>query len=241
MTILRSSVIAFLCLLSLTNAASSVTQTPLDTVENFSEKWGWKDCGSFCIILSGYLLLAFIHSHTIGMETDPIQIQSIEISPDPPLPGKPLTVKVTGTASEVIEVGPQTIIHTEFHHCLKEGATADVTVKLGLIKLLTKTFDVCEEAYVPFVLIYFQNAHFPLSRSANASVQCPVEKGQYIVEQTVDLPKEIPPGSFIVLSFRNTSDPLTAKFNIHIDGYTVDEDDLMCMDLTIDFTKKHFW
>ncbi|KAJ3935342.1 MAG: ML domain-containing protein [Lentinula lateritia] len=192
MTILRSSVIAFLCLLSLTNAASSVTQTPLDTVENFSEKWGWKDCGSFCIILSGYLLLAFIHSHTIGMETDPIQIQSIEISPDPPLPGKPLTVKVTGTASEVIE----------------EGATADVTVKLGLIKLLTKTFDVCEEA-----------------RSANASVQCPVEKGQYIVEQTVDLPKEIPP----------------AKFNIHIDGYTVDEDDLMCMDLTIDFTKKHFW
>lgn len=51
-------------------------------------------------------LLTFIHSRTIGMETDPIRIQSIEISPDPPLPGKPLTVKVTGTASEVIEVGP---------------------------------------------------------------------------------------------------------------------------------------
>ncbi|KAF8832417.1 hypothetical protein HHX47_DHR1001974 [Lentinula edodes] len=171
MTILRSSVIASLCLFSLTSAASSVTQTPLDAVENFSDKWSWKDC---------------------GMETDPIRIQSIEISPDPPLPGKPLTVKVTGTASEVIE----------------EGATADVTVKLGLIKLLSKTFDVCEEA-----------------RNANASVQCPVEKGQYVVEQTVDLPKEIPP----------------AKFIIHIDGYTVDVDDLMCMDLTIDFTKKHFW
>ncbi|KAJ3879056.1 ML domain-containing protein [Lentinula edodes] len=171
MTVLRSSFIAFFCLFSLTSAASLATQTPLDAVDNLSDKWSWKDC---------------------GMETDPIQIQSIEISPDPPLPGKPLTVKVTGTASEVIE----------------EGATADVTVKLGLIKLLTKTFDVCEEA-----------------RSANASVQCPVEKGQYVVEQTVDLPKEIPP----------------AKFNIHIDGYTVDDDDLMCMDLTIDFTKKHFW
>ena len=30
----------------------------------------------------------------------------------------------------------------------QEGAYAQVTVKLGLIKLLTKSFDVCEEAYV---------------------------------------------------------------------------------------------
>ncbi|KAJ4486242.1 ML domain-containing protein [Lentinula aciculospora] len=165
---LRSSLITAFCLVSLTSAASLVVQSPLNAV---SDKWSWEDC---------------------GLETNPVQIQSIEISPDPPLPGKPLTVTVTGTANEVIE----------------EGATADVTVKLGLIKLLSKTFDVCEEA-----------------RNANASVQCPVEKGQYIVEQTVDLPKEIPP----------------AKFKVHIDGYTVDEDDLMCMDLTIDFTKKHFW
>jgi len=31
---------------------------------------------------------------------------------------------------------------------VQEGAYADVTVKLGLVKLLTKTFDICEEAYV---------------------------------------------------------------------------------------------
>ena len=30
----------------------------------------------------------------------------------------------------------------------QEGAYADVTVKLGLIKLLQKQFDICEEAYV---------------------------------------------------------------------------------------------
>lgn len=30
---------------------------------------------------------------------------------------------------------------------LQEGAYADVVVKLGLIKLLTKRFDVCEELY----------------------------------------------------------------------------------------------
>lgn len=39
---------------------------------------------------------------------------------------------------------------------IQEGAYAAVTVKLGLIKLLTKTFDICEEAYVN----YF---HFPTS------------------------------------------------------------------------------
>lgn len=31
---------------------------------------------------------------------------------------------------------------------IQEGAYADVVVKLGLVKLLTKTFDICEEAYV---------------------------------------------------------------------------------------------
>lgn len=31
----------------------------------------------------------------------------------------------------------------------QEGAYADVTVKVGLIKLLQKEFDLCEEAYVP--------------------------------------------------------------------------------------------
>lgn len=57
-------------------------------------------------------------------------IESITVSPDPPEPGKNLTVTVEATANEVVE----------------EGAYADVTVKLGLIKLLQKRFDVCEEA-----------------------------------------------------------------------------------------------
>ncbi|KAJ3737145.1 ML domain-containing protein [Lentinula guzmanii] len=181
---LRLSLIAAFCLVSLTSAGSLFTQLPFSTGNDLSEKWSWEDC---------------------GVDTDPVRIQSIEISPDPPSPGKALTVKVTGTANEVIE----------------EGATADVTVKLGLIKLLSKTFDVCEEAYVLSVLIYIQTSSLR-SRNANASVQCPVEKGQYVVSQTVDLPKEIPP----------------AKFRVHVNGYTVDEEDLMCMDLTIDFTKK---
>lgn len=33
-----------------------------------------------------------------------------------------------------------------------------------------------------------------LSRAAETSVQCPVEEGEYVVEHTVALPKEIPQG-----------------------------------------------
>ncbi|WOO77366.1 Phosphatidylglycerol/phosphatidylinositol transfer protein [Vanrija pseudolonga] len=127
--------------------------------------WRWSDC---------------------GLPSDAITIESISVSPDPPEPGKNLTVTVEATANEVVE----------------EGAYADVTVKLGLIKLLQKRFDVCEEA-----------------RNANASVQCPVQPGQYTVVQTVELPEEIP----------------KAKFVVNIRGYTVDEDDLACLDLVVDF------
>ncbi|KAI0280649.1 hypothetical protein BGY98DRAFT_312792 [Russula aff. rugulosa BPL654] len=65
-----------------------------------------------------------------GFPTDAIQIESISVSPDPPQPGQNLTVTVQASAQEEVE----------------EGAYADVEVKLGLIKLLHKRFDLCEEA-----------------------------------------------------------------------------------------------
>ncbi|CAE6481108.1 unnamed protein product [Rhizoctonia solani] len=65
-----------------------------------------------------------------GLPSDGVQIKSIEVSPDPPKPGQDLTVKVIATSNKEIT----------------EGAYADVTVKLGLIKLLKKQFDICEEA-----------------------------------------------------------------------------------------------
>ncbi|KAH7931043.1 hypothetical protein BV22DRAFT_999375 [Leucogyrophana mollusca] len=126
-----------------------------------------------------------------GLPSDLIQIKSISVKPDPPKPGQDLTVTVVGTAQDVIE----------------EGAYADVVVKLGLIKLLQKRFDVCEEA-----------------RTANASVQCPVTKGDYTVEQTVALPREIP----------------QAKFTVSVRGYTAEEEDMVCLDLKVDFMKRPF-
>ncbi|KJA29157.1 hypothetical protein HYPSUDRAFT_61189 [Hypholoma sublateritium FD-334 SS-4] len=122
-------------------------QQPLDVQSGpirTAAGWEWQDC---------------------GLDTDAVKIESIEVSPDPPEPGKDMTVKVKGIAREVIE----------------DGASADVTVKLGLIKILQKTFDICEEA-----------------RTNNASIQCPVSEGTHIVEQTVALPKEIPKAKFVV-------------------------------------------
>ncbi|KAF9482887.1 hypothetical protein BDN70DRAFT_800676 [Pholiota conissans] len=71
--------------------------------------WSWDDCGS---------------------STNPIQITSIVINPDPPATGQDLTVTVEGFATEVIE----------------EGAYAYVTVKVGPFNILQKKIDICEEA-----------------------------------------------------------------------------------------------
>ncbi|EPQ60743.1 Phosphatidylglycerol/phosphatidylinositol transfer protein [Gloeophyllum trabeum ATCC 11539] len=127
-----------------------------------------------------------------GADTDAIQIKSIDVSPDPPKPGSNMTVNVKAYVQEVIE----------------EGAYVDVVVKMGYVKLLSKSFDICEEA-----------------RKAEASVQCPVQKGDYEVEQVAELPKEIPPGKFVV----------------NVRGYTADDDDMVCVDLNVDFRKKPFF
>jgi hypothetical protein len=87
---------------------------------------------------------------------------------------------------------------------VQEGAYADVVVKLGLIKLLSRRIDICEEA-----------------RANNVSLQCPVEDGEHEVTHTVELPREIPP----------------AKFNVHLNAFTAEDADLMCLDLSIDFRK----
>ncbi|KAI0756627.1 ML domain-containing protein [Daedaleopsis nitida] len=60
------------------------------------------------------------------------------------------------------------------------------------------------------------------ARNANTTIQCPVEKGTHKVVQSVTLPKEIPP----------------AQFSVNARGYTVDDDDLFCLDLFMDFRMR---
>jgi hypothetical protein len=70
----------------------------------------------------------------------------------------------------------------------------DVTVKLGLIKILHKQFDVCEEACVSSLTLLTLESDMACRRKSDVDIQCPVEKGPYNVTQTVALPREIPPG-----------------------------------------------
>ena len=74
----------------------------------------------------------------------------------------------------------------------------DITVKLGLIKLLQKRFDICEEAYVsptpPFLLATL-GFNITYRSKSDLDIKCPVQVGEYDVSQTVALPKEIPPGT----------------------------------------------
>lgn len=81
---------------------------------------------------------------------------------------------------------------------LQEGAYADVSVKLGLIKILQKQFDLCEEAYVSVIFAVSEMLTLSyLRRNANTTVQCPVQEGNYEVVHTVALPKEIPQGQLL--------------------------------------------
>ncbi|KAJ1018040.1 hypothetical protein NDA16_004909 [Ustilago loliicola] len=121
-----------------------------------------------------------------GTGDEIVDVESIVVSPDSPVPGQNLTVRAKGTIKDEVS----------------DGTFADVVVKLGLIRLLARRFDVCEEA-----------------RANNADLQCPLSAGDYELEHTVALPREIPPG----------------KFNVHITGENQDGSNLLCLDLSIQF------
>ncbi|KAF7378345.1 ML domain-containing protein [Mycena sanguinolenta] len=150
-----------------------------------------------------------------GQPTDAVQLRSITVSPDPPKVGAELTVTVDVDVMETIE----------------DGATADVLVKVGRIKLLQKTFDLCEEAYVhliprhasAFSLTYDHD--YIRSRNNNATITCPVAPGPYSIVQTVQLPKEVP----------------KTKYIVNVRGYTKDEAPLACVDLTVQWSIRPFF
>ncbi|KAJ7136754.1 ML domain-containing protein [Mycena epipterygia] len=112
-----------------------------------------------------------------GEESDAVQILSISVSPDPPKIGAELTVTIDAEVMQTIE----------------DGATADVLVKVGRIKLLEQTFDLCEEA-----------------QKANATISCPVEPGVYSIVQTVELPKEVPKLKYVIAvrGYTQDEDPM---------------------------------
>lgn len=75
--------------------AGIVITQPVHTMDG----WSYEDCGSFTVVLAIISLRL-----CVGLSTDPVQIDSISVTPDPPQPGKDLTVKVKATVVENIVV-----------------------------------------------------------------------------------------------------------------------------------------
>ncbi|CEG68622.1 hypothetical protein RMATCC62417_04845 [Rhizopus microsporus] len=126
-----------------------------------------------------------------GVGDEPFRLESIKVLPEYVKPGENVTVIVKGIATERIE----------------DGAYADVTVKVGLVKLLHKQFDICEELK---------------NNRDNVNIQCPIEKGPIEIKATAALPKEIP----------------RAKFVVAARAFTENDDDLACVNLSVDFRPK---
>ncbi|PGH00874.1 hypothetical protein GX51_05538 [Blastomyces parvus] len=62
-------------------------------------------------------------------ENDILTIESVDLSPNPPVPGQTLTIKASGTFSKQVE----------------EGSKVQIQVKYGLIRLINQEADLCEE------------------------------------------------------------------------------------------------
>ncbi|KAF2201070.1 hypothetical protein GQ43DRAFT_372359 [Delitschia confertaspora ATCC 74209] len=116
---------------------------------------------------------------------DILKIEKVDLSPNPPQPGKTLSIKANGNLKEVIE----------------KGAKVHLQVKYGLITLINQEADLCDTL-------------------DNVDLKCPLEKGDMSLTKDVDLPKEIPPGTYSVLAdvFTEKGDKitcLTAKVAFH--------------------------
>ncbi|KOH00314.1 sterol transporter [Saccharomyces eubayanus] len=97
-----------------------------------------------------------------------LEIKEIDLSPNPPVRGQNLTITANGEVFETIE----------------EGSYVEVEVRLGYIRLLSQTFDLCQT----------------LEDNDIEGLSCPIEPGSYDVKKLVEIPGEVPPGRYVVLA-----------------------------------------
>ena len=94
------SLIPFLLVLCAA-ASPAAPQLPIDSdfSPSFNGKWKYTDCGRLWFAPVRLVLKSFK-----GLPSNAIQLESLEVSPDPPQAGHDLTVKVKATVQDVIEV-----------------------------------------------------------------------------------------------------------------------------------------
>jgi len=84
-----------------------------------------------------------------------------------------------------------------------EGAYVVLQVKYGLIRLVNTEADLCEQV-------------------SNVDLSCPIHKGKTTIVKDVQLPKEIPPGTYTVFADAYTARPESKK--------------IICLEATVTFT-----
>ena len=99
-----------------------------------------------------------------GNDTDILHLHYVYLDPPQPQRGQPMKITAEGLLDDDIV----------------EGTKVHVLAKMGVVKLLDKVFDFCQEVI------------------QHVDMQCPVNKGLIKLEKVVDIPSEVPPGKFYV-------------------------------------------
>ena len=145
-----------------------------------------------------------------GTPADLIEVKSIKLSPDPPVPGQDLTVTASGYVKDTIEVcavllrmkNSERNIHISTVGGLRWCDCQDWPYQAVAQAIRYLWRSVRSLVYLSWPLT---NATPHPSQSMNATVKCPVERDNYVVTQTVALPKEIPKGKNISRSLDHCS------------------------------------
>lgn len=91
-------------------------------------------------------------------------VEQVDLEPFPVVAGKNLTITASGIVKRTIN----------------PGAYVNVEVRLGYIRLLKQTFDLCEES------------------EKELGIKCPIEKGPIVVKKEVEIPGFVPGGLITV-------------------------------------------
>ncbi|CAG9998074.1 unnamed protein product [Clonostachys byssicola] len=89
---------------------------------------------------------------------------------------------------------------------IEEGAYVSLAVNYGLIRLITTTADLCEQI-------------------GNVDLECPVEAGKLAITKTVELPAQIPPGTYTVVA----------------DVFAADKRRITCLKASVTFGRPGFF
>ncbi|KAI1083536.1 phosphatidylglycerol/phosphatidylinositol transfer protein [Whalleya microplaca] len=83
---------------------------------------------------------------------------------------------------------------------IKKDAYVNLVVKYGLIRLISTKADLCEQI-------------------ENVDLECPIEKGVLSITKSVEIPKEVPPGTY----------------NVYAEVINHDEKPITCLQATVKF------